>query len=170
MPDPLRALKLNAVEALRQPGTRRTVVATFPPEMLGVDHARVAGDVAVDVTAESLNDGITVVGTVRAPWAGACRRCLADVAGDVVAEVDELYQIEITGPDAFEIEDGQLDLAPMVRESILLELDAERLCRETCAGLCPTCGVDRNETSCDCDDEVRDDRWAALAQIVLDDE
>ena len=44
------------------------------------------------------------------------------------------------------IEDGQLDLAPMVREVILLELDLERVCRDDCAGLCPVCGVDRNTT------------------------
>ncbi len=71
--------------------------------------------------------------------------------------------------EAFPIEHGQLDLAPMVRELILLELDIEVLCREECLGLCPVCGTDRNTTSCGCETAVRDERWAALAEIDLDD-
>ena len=35
-------------------------------------------------------------------------------------------------------------------------------------GLCATCGVNRNETTCDCATEVRDPRWAALDDLRLD--
>jgi hypothetical protein len=31
------------------------------------------------------------------------------------------------------------------------------------------CGTDRNEASCECDTTVRDDRWAALDDLRLDD-
>ena len=91
-----------------------------------------------------MNDGIEVTGTVSAPWATVCRRCLVDVAGIAVGSVDELYQIEPLDPEAYLIEDGQLDLVPLVRETVLLELDLERQCRDDCAGLCPVCGIDRN--------------------------
>ena len=77
--------------------------------------------------------------------ADACRRCLRPLDGVVVADVDELYQEHVTDPDAFPIEDGQLDLAPMVRETVLLELADAPLCRHDCAGLCPSCGIDRND-------------------------
>ena len=56
----------------------------------------------------------------------------------------------------------------MVREVMLLELDGERVCRDECAGLCPVCGVDRNEATCDCVTEVRDERWAALDGLVVE--
>ena len=72
--------------------------------------------------------------------------------------------------DAYLIVDGQLDLVPLVRETALIELDLERQCRDDCAGLCPVCGVDRNETTCDCDTTVRDDRWAALEGFVPDED
>ena len=39
----------------------------------------------------------------------------------------------------------QLDLEPMVREAVLLELPLAPLCRPDCAGLCPECGANRNE-------------------------
>jgi uncharacterized protein len=79
-----------------------------------------------------------------------------------------LYQITPVDPDAYVIRDGQLDLAPLVRETVLLELDTERLCRDDCAGLCPVCGVDRNRSECSCDTTVRDERWAGLEGFVPD--
>ena len=64
----------------------------------------------------------------------------------------------------------QIDMAPAVREYVLLELPDGPLCRDDCAGICPVCGIDRNEASCDCDTSVRDHRWAALDELRLDDD
>jgi uncharacterized protein len=50
----------------------------------------------------------------------------------------------------------------------LLELPNDVLCRDDCAGICPVCGIDRNAGTCDCDTTVRDDRWAALDGLQLD--
>jgi uncharacterized protein len=167
--DLLRALRVNAVELLRQPGATREVDVEIPGDQLGVVHQRLDGDIGAAVELESMNDGIMVTGEVRVPWATECRRCLDPIAGIAAVTVDERYQIEVTDPDAYAIESNQLDLAPMVREVALLELDAEQLCRNDCAGLCPVCGIDRNSAECNCDTSVADDRWAALDGLVLDD-
>jgi uncharacterized protein len=168
--DPLRPLRINAVELLRQPGAVRDVALDVDAASLDAEHERLVGDIHVELRLTALNDGIDVDGTVTADWATVCRRCLIDVWGTAVGVVDELYQIEPLDPDAYVIEDGQLDLAPLVRETALLELDSERLCRDDCAGLCPVCGVDRNSTECSCDTAVSDERWAALEGFVPDDD
>ena len=170
MADPLRPLRINAVELLRQPGAVREVSLDVAAAPLDAEHDRLVGDLHVELRLTARNDGIDVDGTVSVEWATVCRRCLVDVSGTAVGTVDELYQIEPLDPDAYLIEDGQLDLAPLVRETALLELDIERLCRDDCAGLCPVCGVDRNTTECSCDTAVRDDRWAALEGFVPDDD
>jgi uncharacterized protein len=162
-------LRINAVELLRQPGAVRSVDAVIPAEPLDAAHERLDGDIRVDLRLEALNDGIKVTGTVAAPWRTVCRFCLTDVSGTAQGAVEELFQTVPLDPDAFLIEDGLLDLAPLVRETALLELDRERECRPDCAGLCPVCGVDRNTTACSCDTTVHDDRWAALEGLVLDD-
>jgi len=168
-----RALRINAVELLRQPGAIKpvglTISAADAAADLDVVHRSLAGDLTVDLELEALNDGIVVRGDVAAVWKSPCRRCLTELSGVASASVDELYQVEIFDDDAYPIVDGQLDLAPMVRQAALLELDDERQCRDDCAGLCPECGIDRNVGRCDCDTEVKDHRWAALDGLVLDD-
>ncbi len=174
----LRPLRINAVELLRQPGARRSIDVAVPAALLDITHERLRADadrghpepvIDVAVELEAINDGIVVKGTIGAPWATACRRCLTDIGGTAVVDVDELYQIDLIDEDAYPIENGQLDLTPMVREFALIELDAEQICRNECQGLCSVCGIDRNVASCDCDTTIKDDRWAALDGLVLDD-
>ena len=165
---PPRALRINASELRRQPGTRRRVELSIPPGDVDLGDGRVTGDGVVAVDLESTIDGIVVGGTASAPWSDTCRRCLRPIDGVAVAHVDELYQDHVTDPDAFPIEGEQLDLAPMTRELVLLELPDAPLCRDDCAGICAVCGRDRNVEPCDCDDTVRDERWAVLDQLDLD--
>lgn len=167
----LHELRLNARELLRQPGSRKPVAVSLPSSDLGVDDERITGDIEVELVATSTIDGVVVEGTVTMPWRAPCRRCLAEVVGTGVIEVDEVYQDEIAdGDDAFPIEGDKIDLVPAVREAVLLELPDDVLCRDDCAGICPVCGIDRNQGSCDCDTTIRDDRWAALDELRLDDD
>jgi uncharacterized protein len=166
---PVRELRVHTVELLRQRGNRREVEAVLDPADLELHDERITGPVDVDVALESTLDGIEVTGAITVPWADACRRCLRAVVGVAEADVHELYQERVVDPDAFPIDGDQLDLAPMVRELVLLELPDAPLCREDCAGICPVCGTDRNDHPCHCDTTVRDERWAVLDELRGDD-
>ena len=170
----LHELRLNARELLRQPGLQKAVDVSFPATDVGVDDERITGDVTVDLIATSNIDGVVVEGTITMPWRAPCRRCLVEVVGTARIDVDEVYQdpsdVSVVDGDAFPIEGDQIDLVPAVRELLLLELPDGVLCRDDCAGICPVCGIDRNQASCDCDTTVRDERWAALADLELDDD
>lgn len=168
-PNPLHRLRVNARELLRVPGSTRTVDASLDASDLGVDDARITGPVVVELEAVSTLDGVVVAGDISIPWASVCRRCLTDVAGTAVVDVEEIYQYDVIDEDAYAIEGDQIDLAPAVREYVLIELPDGPLCRDECAGICPVCGTDRNEAPCDCDTSVRDERWAALDDLHLDD-
>ncbi len=167
----VRALRLNTVELLRQPGTTREVEVVVATADLGVDDGRVVGNtVAADLRATSTVDGIVIDGQVVVVWADECRRCLVDVRRTVAVEVDELYQQAITDPDAFELGPTALDLTPIVRDGTMLALaEPPPLCRDDCAGICPVCGTDRNVSACTCDVTIRDERWAALDDLQTDD-
>lgn len=165
-------LLVNAAELLRRPGTEKDLAVAVPLIDLGVeDPDRFPDGAEADVRLhlESMSDGIVVSGEVRVPWHGTCRRCLVDISGESVSDVHELYQRTLTDPDAFEIVGDQLDLRPVARELVLLDAPATPVCRPDCAGLCPTCGVDRNRTTCECAPPPADPRWAALEGLQLPD-
>ena len=116
----------------------------------------------VDVVIESLSDGATVTGTVGAPWMGECMRCLTPARGQILVDVRELYQVRPTTDEAFSFDGERLDLEPMARQSVMLELPIAPLCRPDCLGLCASCGLNRNDGECSCTAGPVDHRWAAL--------
>jgi uncharacterized protein len=122
-----------------------------------------------DVTLQSFDGGVMAVGTVGAPWIGLCRRCTAPVGGELRIDVRERFT-EPGPPDdpaddeAYPIVDDRLDLRPMVRDAVVLELPLAPLCRHDCRGLCPQCGADRNEEECGCVAPA-DPRWANLGVL-----
>jgi uncharacterized protein len=162
-----RPLLVNVADLLRHPASRQEVRAQLPSDGLTVlDSAVPAGaPVDVDVELESLTDGIVVTGRVSAPWEGCCRRCLGPAGGTLDVRVRELYQPKPGSDDAFPLDGDQLDLEPLVREALLLELPLAPLCRPDCAGLCPECGADRNEHDCGHHAEVHDPRWDVLDEL-----
>lgn len=162
-----RPLVVNALELLRRSGSERHLELVLPVGELGLDDPRLTerADVDIELRLESLTDGVVVDARVSVPFHAECRRCLRPIDAVAIAEVHELYQVNLTDPDAFPVEHDQIDLEPMVREAVLLELPDAPLCRPDCAGLCPVCGIDRNIGSCDCDTTVRDERWAALDDL-----
>ena len=46
--------------------------------------------------------------------------------------------------EAYPLAGDELDLEPLARDAVLLELPLAPLCAEDCPGLCPTCGANRN--------------------------
>ena len=163
----MKPLLVNVAELLRRPGTDKPLEAQVSATELGIEDVRLTPEspVRVAVKLESLSDGIVVTGHVEAPWHDTCRRCLVPLEGTAVAPVDELYQQRVLTDEAFPIEADQIDLAPMARELVVLELPLAPLCADDCRGICPTCGVNRNEQDCACAPPPADDRWSALDVI-----
>jgi uncharacterized protein len=123
-----------------------------------------ATDVAVEALLEMVQGGVLVSASVRTAWEAQCRRCLERATGQVVAQVRELYSPE-AGPDdeeVYPLSGDQLDLEPLARDAVLLELPLAPVCTDSCRGLCPVCGANRNVVACDCADGERDPRWEAL--------
>ena len=150
---------------------------TVVPERLDSDV--VAAPVSVRLQGEVRAEGeaVTVLGRIRADGTVACSRCLDDVEWTV----DESFAVEYRWPastptedevgldeddlDVSFLEGNELDLLELAAEQILLALPMRILCDEDCAGLCPTCGANRNRpVACECPPEV-DPRWQALAGL-----
>ncbi len=142
----------------RVPGSSRHEARVGRVGALEVAESRVAAgsDVSADVVLSALDGGIEVEGSVSSVWEGECRRCLSSVRGVITCEVRELFRPRRRHekPDddeeTYPLESEMLDLGPLVRDALLLELPVAPLCRDDCAGLCPTCGANRNDAPCRC--------------------
>jgi uncharacterized protein len=127
---------------------RGPVVLAGPLDELGIDPGRsvvpLDSEAEVDITLRPFDGGIDAEGTVRAPWVGICRRCTTPVTGELSIAVRERFgDAPISEDELYPIVDDTLDLGPLVRDAIVLELPMAPLCREDCLGLCPQCGADR---------------------------
>jgi uncharacterized protein len=149
----------------RHPGASRHDVFHAPIEGLAAVGVVVPDGAAVtaDLTLSSYPGGIMATGTVTAPWQGECRRCGGPVAGVLVAAVRERFVPAGSeeGDDAYLLDGDELDLEPLARDAVLLDLPLAPLCSEDCQGLCPRCGQNWNLGPCDCPPEG-DPRWSAL--------
>lgn len=129
------------------------------PIPLQVDGATAAvaahGDLEVNRTA----DGLVVRGLVRAEVPVACSRCLTPLRQPVQAVLDEQFSLLPAPPARGELTpedfvmwvgpDAELDLSDVVRQHLQLAVPMAPLCRVSCRGLCPICGVNWNEHPCE---------------------
>ncbi|MFQ5409073.1 MAG: DUF177 domain-containing protein [Anaerolineales bacterium] len=135
-------------------------------------HAAISADVIVGSLTGSVrltrtSPGIYVTGKFNAEREGECSRCLVNTPLHSAVEISELYEYPPTAGAEFVItEDAVLDLAPLLRELLLLDEPARVLCRPDCAGLCPVCGKDRNYDTCDCEPETIDPRLGVLRTLL----
>ncbi len=156
---------------LDAPGSTRMLERAEPIDGLTSELARVPAEEPVEMRLrlESVVEGILVTGDVTAPVAFSCARCLQPGTRRIRADVTELFAEDASpdDEDAYPLAEGEIDLEPMVRDSLVLGFPFSPLCRPDCAGLCERCGGDRNLGECSCADEA-DPRWAALQALEIE--
>ena len=93
---------------------------------------------------------------------------LTTVDASLTAEVLEIFEDEPVDGETRKLDHDRIDLEPVAREAVLLELPLAPLCKDDCAGLCAECGADRNAVDCGHGLEPVDDRWAALGDLKFE--
>lgn len=100
-----------------------------------------------------------------------CGRCLTALKLPISTEFTELfvfYRKDRSEDDLVLPEDGFVDLGPIARENLLLEIPINAVCNNDCKGLCTTCGQNLNETDCGHRDDPTDPRMSALKSLLND--
>lgn len=170
------------VNRLRE-GEERLERLVQPPELPPEEDYRVVEPVALSVRMTRATSKVGLVGSARTVLELVCGRCLEPYRIPVDAEFDLLYlpfveapaggeELEIAEEDvntAF-YKEGLIDLGEMLHEQLYLALPMKPLCRETCLGLCPVCGANRNTHPCACEPQWEDPRLAALKALLKDDD
>lgn len=152
------------------------VSETVPsPSRIGLDLIGIeeGAPLALDLRVESVSEGVLVSGTVSAPTAGECARCLTPVTGEVQIDLTELFAYpdsatdETTEADEVgRVVNDSVNLEQPIIDAVGLALPFAPLCGPDCAGLCPDCGVALATAEPGHHHERIDPRWAKLAGMV----
>jgi DUF177 domain-containing protein len=142
-------LRFNVGFLLNQPiGYNRDIHFEYPEVVLKPDLKLTdfSGVARVGRTPQ----GIIVQGEFQGKASVECVRCLTDFEQPLHATFDELYAFDkrsMTESGLILPEDMNIDLEPLVREYLLIEIPISPICRPDCRGLCPDCGVNLNDVS-----------------------
>ena len=149
---------------------------------LGLTDADVSirGPLAVGLDFRAVDRTICVTGVVEGTAIRQCVRCLKNFDESMAFSIHVAYEREAkattttakrTGPrhrketpsieaepeeqndDLYHYVGDHLELAPMLREQLILASPMHPLCSDECLGLCPRCGKDLNEGPCRCGEE-----------------
>lgn len=122
------------------------------------DLYRFAHPVRFDVMVSNTGEALLVTGTVEGTGATACARCQEDFDIDVRGDVEGYFLLpDSPVPESLEEdeygrlgEDNTIDLVPLLEAAIRMDLPLVPLCQPDCKGICPDCGQNLNEGTCDC--------------------
>ena len=140
---------------------------SFPVLKDLIEQGTVAFNATISGTCEAtwVRDAIEVAGQLTTIVTSPCCRCLMPV----VNQLDIPIKLSYAGHDdeetpvveELELQSEELGLIPFSGPEINLRLDLDQevimalplqpMCQETCQGLCPVCGCNLNQDSCDCE-------------------
>lgn len=143
------------------------------PAEIGMDE-RFADPVKVQATLEKSTNHIYLKAEITAAGVFTCDRCVEEFRREIRTSYRVLYKFgseEGTTPGEQEIvyihpDTSFVDVVEDVRQYSTLAVPQKLLCREDCKGICPTCGIDRNRTTCKCEAEEVDPRWQGLRKFL----
>jgi uncharacterized protein len=155
-----------------------SLVGEVTAEELGLaaDDAVLQGPLAISVDLIHIEGLVTVTGVLEGTIIRECVRCLKQYDDLLAFSVRAAFiqesksvprhpkridprsaRTEVTEAeseeepdDQYHYQGNQLELAPMLREHVILSAPMQPLCIDDCLGLCARCGEDLNEGPCQC--------------------
>lgn len=151
MSQPRYPLRINVGFLISQPiGTSRDIHFDFPSLSLSPDFE--TSDFSGVVRINRTPQGLLFEGNFGAKKEEQCVRCLTNFWLPLHVEFDELYAFSERTVSESELilpEDANVNLEPLVRECLLLEVPISPVCKPDCKGLCSECGADWNLALCE---------------------
>jgi uncharacterized protein len=147
-------------------GTSRTIELNYPA--IQIEDLTLRPLIGT-FTATRTSEGVYLRGTLTSTLGDQCVRCLADATTSIDLKLDDLFyhppQTAPKGEYSFG-EDGEVDIAPLVRELAVLATPIQPICRPDCQGLCIECGQNLNKGACSCEPDLVDPRLSILRQLL----
>ncbi len=164
-------LVLDTRELGRRAGAMKVIESSVdaPADLgIGVIGVPPGSPIELDVRLESVVEGVLVTGTATVVVSGECVRCLTPISDELEIDIQELFvypESDASEDEASRLEGDLIDLEPLLRDDVVLDLPFQPLCREECAGLCVECGADLNRDPDHTHEAPIDPRWEKLRRL-----
>ena len=134
----------------------------IPPEVLGLDPAtaKVEKPIQVELVVQKEEEDFLATGWATTRLSLVCGRCAAWMPWPIRAKVEHLFE----GPHP-----NSIDLTPLIREDILLELPLNAVCRLGADGRCPVTGELYQPPPENSGKLAGEEVWEALSKIKTKD-
>ncbi len=110
-----------------------------------------------------------------------CDFCLASTTHEVDEEfelnlisehsqvpVEKDMEILLGSPNTDSYQGEEINLSTYFEEQFILDTSIIIRCSEDCKGICPSCGINRNEEDCTCSEKTGNNPFAVLKDLDLD--
>jgi uncharacterized protein len=124
-------------------GIQVPVEGSYDPKIIEVEFPDMLYTTLVHLrgTAEKSAGTLRFQGILTASVKRFCGKCLKEKNDALSCEFDWIFDV---------FEKDSIEPLENVRELLILEHPLVHLCNPSCKGLCPQCGIDLNEGSCNC--------------------
>jgi uncharacterized protein len=164
----MSGLLVDVGSLVGRPGTSRDIVQTERISGLttALGWVEERDPVHLELTAESVLEGVEVTGWLSGRLHLRCSRCLVDYEEPFRQAVDEIFTTG-TPPEeeGYRLNGDVMDLEPLVRDLVVLAIPSAPVHSDDCRGLCPECGADLNVVDCGHRADATDTRWAPLRSL-----
>ena len=117
-----------------------------------------------------ISHGVHLQGRINGREREICARCLENFDRDANISFDETFSEDVAPAeelfsDVAPLVDRSIDLTGLVAQLLEVDEPLAAVCTQTCRGICPQCGANRNQEQCSCTESYVDARFAGLAAI-----
>lgn len=162
---------LDLHEIIETPGGRVPFQCELSPERLSFPAlVQFRGEVNAAGEVKNTAGILELSAVVEADMTVRCDRCTAEFSQSVSLPVQAVLKADPEEDDyaeLFPLDGDGVDVSDVLEASFILSMEQKFLCRDDCAGLCPTCGKNLNEGPCTCTKPI-DPRMAVLGQLLDD--
>ena len=125
--------------------------------------------ITCELSAKIVQFGFQLSGVIKATTKYECVRCLCNNLKDVTLPIKLWLSAKeiLTGDDDQEMVHfpkniDHIEISDTIADIIRLAEPMHPNCNGNCKGLCPKCGINLNQSSCDCRVDSHDSPWNVL--------
>ena len=163
-------MRLDLTQLIRSVGMEKPFDYSFEitdVELMGINPFK--NGVATCGKVFNIGGALVIQAEATSIFHSICDRCQKEFQVPLSVSFEfnlALKETEETGEDTIIVSGGMLDINELVRDNLILAVPMKLLCNEDCKGLCVRCGVDLNEVTCSCVEDVIDSRLSVLKDLI----